>query len=305
MVTHTSFSGRVTDHSTDPTHMNARLWDFDVDASNLKANHCAWLDSAISRVNGSNRSLIWKVSVTGAASLTGMWIDDNRHNATLGLDRAQAVTKYLQDGLSVPGLDFDPPFSASTLFASLAKHAVGVENDEDRCAFVVITTDTIPPPVPPKPTSIPLSREWGIKFVSGGSVAVGVGVESALYDIADLKNNLHAYYEYNGAVVSGGVSKFLPFSVTGEGNWETFSTSDAIHIFDFDGPARFTTIGAGPLSKNLLTLTPKGGAMTVPAPLEIETGFTFNAGGSTTIPKTGWFNLKSRRPLKYSGRFPP
>jgi hypothetical protein len=38
MVTATSFGGRITDHSTDPTHMNARLWDFDVDGTTLKAN---------------------------------------------------------------------------------------------------------------------------------------------------------------------------------------------------------------------------------------------------------------------------
>jgi len=306
MVTATSFSGRITDHSIDPTHMNARLWDFDVDGTTLKANHFAWLDSSISRVNASNRSLIWKISVTGAASLTGTWIDHNQHNSALGLARAQAVTKYLQDGLSVPGLDFDPPFSAGTMFASLAHHKVGVENDEDRCAFVVITTDTIPPPIPPKPTSIPLSREWGIKFVSGGSLtAIAGGVESDLYDIADLKNNLHAYFEFRAGVVAGGVSSLIPITITGEGDWRTFSTSDAIHISDFDGPARFSTAGAGPLSINYLTLSPKGGVMTVPATLEISTGVTFGAGASSTIPGTGWMNLKSRRPFSYSGRFPP
>jgi hypothetical protein len=32
--------------------MNARLWDFDVDGTTLKANHFAWLGSSISRVNG-------------------------------------------------------------------------------------------------------------------------------------------------------------------------------------------------------------------------------------------------------------
>ena len=74
-----------------------------------------------SGVNANNRSLIWKIFVTGAASLTGTWIDHNQHNSALGLARAQAVTKYLQDGLSVPavpGLDFDPPFSAGRMFAS-------------------------------------------------------------------------------------------------------------------------------------------------------------------------------------------
>jgi hypothetical protein len=61
----------------------------------------------------------------------------------------------LQDGLSVPGLDFDPRFTVGTMFASLAHHRVDVENDEERCALVVITTDTIPPQIHPKPTSIP------------------------------------------------------------------------------------------------------------------------------------------------------
>jgi hypothetical protein len=306
MVTATSVSGSVTDHSTDPTHMNARLWDFDIDGIILKENHLTWLDDAIDRVNSSNRFLIWKISATGSASLTGMQLNHNRHNYDLGHERAQAVENYLKAGLTVPGLDFDPPFSAGTMFASLAKHRVGVENDEDRCAFVVITTDTTPPPVPRKPTSIPLSKEWGIKWVSGGSLtAIAGGVDSALFQIADLKNNLYAYFEYKGAVIAGGLSDLMPLSVTGEGDWLTFSTSDAIHIFDFDGPARFTTAGIGPISKNYLTMTPKGGVMTVPQPLDIPTGFTMGAGASITIPGTGWLNLKTRRPFHYSGRFPP
>jgi hypothetical protein len=300
----TSIDGVVTDHSTDPTHMNARLWDFNIDGATLKSEHWKWLDAAIKRINTSNRSLIWNISVTGAASLTGIWIDDNRHNNALGVNRAREVTNYLKSRLSVPRVVFNPPFSASTMFAELAKHKIGVENDEDRCAFVVITTDTIPPPIPPRPTSIPLSREWAIKYVWGDSVTKFIGIEAALYDIADTSNRIHAFFEYSADVVSGSVFN-IPLSITGEGDWKRFSTTIAIHVSDFDGPARFSSGGVGPFSKNALTMTPKAG-MTIPTPVDIPTGTTWGSpGGSEAIPGTGWLRLKSPRPISYSGLFPP
>ena len=301
---HTSVDGRVSDHSTDPTHMNARLWDFDVDDWTLKENHTDWLDAAIKRMNTSNQSLIWKISVTGTASLTGTWIDHNRHNATLGYNRAQEVENYIRPRLKVFGVDFDPPFSAGTMFASWAKHKVGVENDEDRSAYVVITTDTIPPPPPPKPTSIPLSKHWAIKYIWGDSLStIAIGADAAKYDIADLDNHIHAIFEYSGVVIAGSVSKF-PLSVTLSGDWKPFSTSDAIYISDFEGPARFSTAGVGPATINYLTLTPKGGALVVPSPIDIPTGWTLGApGASITVPKTGWLRIKSD-PLDYSGHYP-
>ncbi|HXO31373.1 MAG TPA: hypothetical protein VN901_03355 [Candidatus Acidoferrales bacterium] len=62
MVTATSFGGRITDHSTDPTHMNARLWDFEVDPR--KVNVC--LVAATHRdlekliVQNANFAAIWR-----------------------------------------------------------------------------------------------------------------------------------------------------------------------------------------------------------------------------------------------------
>jgi hypothetical protein len=304
MVTVTSPYGQVSDHSTDPTHMNAQLFDFDVDGTTLKDKHLTWLDDAIDRINANDRSLIWNISATGSASLTGMQIDHNKHNYDLGFARAQAVETYLKAGLKVPGLVFDPPFSAGTMFASWAQHKVGVENDADRCAFVVITTDTDPPPPPRKKTSIPLSRTWGIRYVWGDALTMVVGLDAAKYDIADLTNHLHATFEYSGDVIAGSVYNF-PLSITGGGSWYSFSTSDAIHISDFDGPARFTTAGALKLSKNYLRLTPKGGATTIPNPLDIPTGTTYGVpGASATIPKTGWLRMKSDA-TSYSGHFPP
>ncbi len=302
----TSIDGQVSDHSTDPTHMNAVLWDFDVDGTDLKSKHTKWLDDATKRVNTSNRSLIWRISVSGEASLTGTWIDNNRHNSALAAQRADVVTKYLKDGLTGYGLDFDPPFNAGTMLASLSKHPVGVENDEDRCAVVVITTDTIPPPPPPRPTSIPLSKRWAIRYVWGDSVsAIIVGADAAKYDVADLTNHLHVFYEYSGDAIAASISK-LPLSITAGGNWKEFWTSDAIHISDFEGPARFTTTGVGPLSNNYLRLTPKGGATISEVPLKISTGMTYGApGGSVGIPGTGWFWLKTTKPMSYSGLYPP
>jgi len=285
--------------------MNAVLWNFDIDGIDPKPSHYSWLEGAVKRVNGSHYSLIWNISVTGNASLTGFYLDPNNgHNWSLARDRANMVNGYLKAGIRTPGAVFNPPWNAGSMFAGWAHHPIGVENDEDRSVFVMITTDSPPPPPPRTPVSIPLSTEWAIRYSSGGSGGVVIGVDSALYDIADTKNHIHSYYEYSGDIV-GWSPEVMPISITGAGSWTTFSTSDAINIADFDGACRFTTGGAGPFSKNYLRLTPKAGATTTPNPLEIDTGFTFGVGASVTIPGTGWLSLKSRRPLPYTGTFPP
>ena len=187
-------------------------------------------------------------------------------------------------------------------FSLFAKHRLGVENDEDRCVFVTITTDSSPPPVPRTPTPIPLSKEWAIRWVSGISGGEIIGIDSVRFDIADTKNHLHAYYDYRQDAI--GVS-LVPVAVTLGGTWTRFPTDTEIHISDFDGPYRYSTGSVASLSANYLTMKPKGGATTIPATLKIDTGVTFNVSLSAGIPRTGWMKLYSPRPMPYAGGFPP
>ena len=297
--------GSVDDHSTDTSHMNAKLWDFDVEGTTLKPKHHKWLDTAariVNTISSRYRSFVWYISVTGEASLTGINAEPyNRLNSRLAGARAGAVEEYLKSKISGIAV-FNPPFNAATMFAEFAKHRLGVENDEDRCVFVTITTDSSPPPVPRTPAPIPLSKEWAIRWVSGISGGEVIGIDSVRFDIADTKNHLHAYYDYRQDAF--GVS-LVAVAVTLGGSWTRFPTDTEIHISDFDGPCRYSTASAASLSVNYLTITPKGGATTIPATLKIDTGVTFNVSLSAGIPRTGWMNLYSVRPIPYAGAFPP
>jgi hypothetical protein len=264
------------------------------------------MESAIRRVN-TQTSTTWYITVTGTASLTGVYLaPNNAHNWGLAGARARAVDNYMRTRMRNPRLVFNPPENAGTHFADWARHRLGVENDEDRGVYVTITTDSTVTRPPSAPVSIPTTKRWGIRFSSGGSAGIVVGVDSSLFDIADLDNHVHAYYEYSGSQVGFGPEEFFPpFSVTAAGSWTTFETTGPLNVADFEGPARFSTAGILSLSKNYLTVTLPGGVTTTRPSIEIDTGTTFGAGASTTIPGTGQLKLKSRRPFAYAGVFPP
>jgi hypothetical protein len=252
----------------------------------------------------------WKISTEGSASLTGDSRDHGSHNKKLSRSRALEVNGYLLDNLPrTLWLDFDPPFGAGSYFARLAKHTVGVEDARDRCVYIVITSDLAPPPpIYHKPVSIPMSKEWAIRFLKEFSASeLFVGVDYIKFELADLKNRLYAIYSYTDGSVAWSPSKWIPVSYTAAGDWVHFSSSEDLHISDFDGPARYTTAGLGAtkLSKNYFTMSPKSGEI-LPPTLEVSTGITYGTGGaSTSIPKTGWLKMTSPQPLSYSGSAPP
>ena len=73
-------------------------------------------------------------------------------------------------------------------------------------------------------------------------------------------------------------------SATMPGDWNDFSTNKPLAVNQFGGPARFTTGGAGPWTKNYINfmgLPP--GTMTVPNPLPFSTGFTIGIGAGTSV----------------------
>ncbi|HZS57625.1 MAG TPA: hypothetical protein VFA43_00040 [Gemmatimonadaceae bacterium] len=307
MTTRTSPNGRVTDYSPDATHMNALLWDFDINGAELKPDHVAWLAMAVKRVNG-HPNFLWNIAVTGEASLTAVYVEPNNAvNWRIARERARVVSEFLRSSSRGLGLVFNPPWNAGTMFAEWAHHRIGIENDEDRGVYVMITTDSTPKPPPRAPTSVPVSQNWGIRYSSGGSLALGIGVGSHLFDIADLDNHLHAYYEFSDAVLNISPEDWIvPVSVTGAGDWTAFRTTGPLNVADFEGPARYTSYGAGPWSHNSLTLTLPAGVSTTVPDLDIDTGTTIGMPGYTrTLPGTGRMQLKSRRPYAYSGIYPP
>ena len=302
-IIRTSVTGRTTDYSVDPTHMNVSLWDFDINGSQLKADHYRWLAKAVDKVNTSYASFIWHIWISGGASLTGVSIQPNNGwNYALAKARAAEVYKFLTDNLKVLGLVYHGPDTAGLELATYEGHRLGVEDDHDRAVYVRISTDSTPPPPPPKPTTIPVSSEFSVRWESGGSMgALGLAVDSSLFRIADTKNHLYSDYEYGGASASLSHT-YTPLSITMQGDWVGFTTTGDLHISEFDGPAKFQSHGGGPVSVNLLTLTPNGGVETVPGLLEIESGFTFGLGAS--LPFFGYFHLRSRA-FPYTGTLPP
>jgi hypothetical protein len=74
-----------------------------------------------------------------------------------------------------------------------------------------------------------------------------------------------------------------------KGPWNNFRTTSAIRVSQFEGSARFTTGGVGPWTSNHLNMMglPKG-VSTIPAVLDIQTGFTIGIGASTSVGKLIW-----------------
>ena len=95
------------------------------------------------------------------------------------------------------------------------------------------------------------------------------------FEIRDLKYGQSAYYFYEG------IGPGIGFSLgTARGEWKYFRTSKGIHVSEFVGLARITTLGAGNLSKNYISIAMPSGVDAVYT--EISTGTTRGAAGSFT-----------------------
>lgn len=306
-VIRTSLSGNVTDYSPDGMHMNAKLADFDVNGTSLKSSHERWLDEAILRINSGHRSFIWHIWINGGASLTGMHVlPNNGLNYWLAAHRGAEVEGYLKARIRAAGAVYHDVGTAGVQLPAYMGHPVGVENDSDRAVLVQITSDSTPPPPPRRAVSIPLSKNFAVRFVKGSSLgAIAPGIDAADFEIADTDNNQYALYRYNGDSIGAGISLFgISLSYTFKGDWTDFHTVDAVNVVDFDGSSRFSNAGIPftPVSKNYLHISPAA-TRTTDDPLEIETGETFGGGASFGIPGTGWLHFRAG-PWPYSGHRP-
>ena len=121
-------------------------------------------------------------------------------------------------------------------------------------------------------------------------------VEGISFEIADPDHNQVQTYGYAGGGIGAGADVpgnwvprgwggSIPGGVTAPGPWNDFQTRLPMCVDGFAGATRFTTIGSGPDSVNILTMcgTHPVDRLTEPKSLHINTGWTIGAGASTTM----------------------
>jgi hypothetical protein len=154
-----------------------------------------------------------------------------------------------------------------------------------------------PKKVPPQP---PISSTFKIRLLAGLTGSAGPAqVENIVFQIADTKNKVTAFYTYTSEGVGKGLIKGLNLSATMKGPWNDFRTTSDVRVSQFEGAARFTTGGVGPWTSNHLNMMglPKD-VSTVPAVLDIQTGLTIGIGASTSVGKMTWV---PREEMIYAG----
>lgn len=279
--------------STSPT-TRALLYNFDFDGDALKTEHANWLETYVVPLLYMPQYRVW---MRGTASKVG----DNRYNWELSKRRVKSVERHLL------GLGVDPSqIQAEWAGEELSKSQLA-DDERDRAveihlqAEAVVPPEPVPPPAPPP--APPLSKSFQVRLLGSAQVGkvidlgkamarisklaklrklpkVGFALDVMFLEIRDSSNHISGFYVYVAPGLGAGA---YWVSATHRGPWNGFHTSQPILVSQFDGPARFTTIGVGPFSKNYLNLigTPRGvdGVYLE----DFETGFTWGAGASTTV----------------------
>ena len=288
--------------------VEARLYNFDFDGSDLKVEHEHWLDQYIVEELYHPRNSIW---MRGSSSKVGK----KGYNLKLSERRVQSVEEYLLcAGISPSQIQTDwvgEEMSTSTKDDDERDRAVEIHMQGQ------ISFPTAPAPKPPKtpPPAPPTTRNFRLRVLGGAQVSktidlskalkrvsklaklkklpkVGLAVDAMYMEVQDKKNGISGYYIYVAPGIGAGA---YWVSAQHKGPWNDFTTSKAIMASEFDGPARFTTAGVGPLSKNILHLmgTPPGVKSVY---MEIETGFSWGAGLSTTAGGFVFLDSAKTRP---------
>ena len=269
--------------------LKALLYNFDVDGDTVKAEHRLFLQSKVVPLLAGDLGHIW---MQGSASRSGT----NVYNMELSKKRVRNIAAILRGGGILD--------RQMQLDAVGEEQAVGhkLEDETDRAVALVVipvAKESPPPPrkIPPPP---PVTTDFKIRLLGGLAGSAGpFQVENCFFQIADTKNNLTSFYVYSAEGVGKGLIKGLALSATMKGPWNDFKTNTPIRVSQFAGPARFTTAGAGPWTSNHLNMMglPKG-VTTVPAVLDLETGFTIGIGASTSV---GTMILNPREEMIYKG----
>ncbi len=279
----------VDSHYAGPGMIKALLYNFDIDGDTVKPEHIAFLQSTVVPLLQGDRGHIW---MQGSTSKSG----SSQYNLELSKRRVNNIAAILR----TQGI-FNRQMQLDAIGEEQAQtHAMEEESDRAVALVVIpVAPDSPPPPkkIPPPP---PVNSEFKIRMLAGLAGTAGpFQVENNFFQIADTKNRLTAFYTYTSEGVGAGIIKGLILSATMKGPWNNFRTTSAIRVSQFEGSARFTTGGVGPWTSNHLNMMglPKG-VSTIPAVLDIQTGFTIGIGASTSVGKLIWV---PREEMIYNG----
>jgi hypothetical protein len=128
------------------------------------------------------------------------------------------------------------------------------------------------------------NTRFKIRMHMSVNVSQSYGFEFSIFEIWDEKAQLCSYYTYWGQGPSGGLIPGQWLSSTAKGPWNDLAVTKPMSVNAFDGPARFTTGGAGSTTWNyinFMSLPP--GTATIPNPAPMSTGFTLGIGAGTSV----------------------
>jgi hypothetical protein len=282
--------------------LTADLYNYNTDGNLLKDEHKEWIDTKLCPLlDGYARH----VKLIGTASKVG----DAQHNKNLSLQRARRVKNYL---LSKGFMEAQVPGEEMRAAGSSLSKSKGPNDEKDRAVQIIVglgrkwrpifptivvpieihggeDPDPIvihPEPglVVPEPGLQPseFSRTWEIKQWGEDSAGFGpkfVGGSLQHWQIRDTRNRVEVFCSAGGV----GLGVGTPMSFTGEGPWNKFVTPVPLKITEFAGPYRWNSYySAGPYSKNYMAFYNLGG-MKGYYNVNVETGVTFGASGSTMM----------------------
>ena len=269
--------GRIALNPNAPTGgVRASLVNFDVDGDALKKEHGEFLDRTVVPIMIQQNARLF---LQGRASHPG----SDAHNMDLSRRRAQGVVAHLKSRGVLEGR-----MKSEFVGESLAGSFQSEDSEARSVSLLAVRLFEVPAlgprlPVPKPAPATPTASAFKIRLLGALSAGIGpVQVERLFFQIWDPAHALTSFYMYQ----SGGVGKGVGASVstTLRGPFNDFRTTRPLAVNTFAGAARFTTIGVGPFSSNILNIMglPPATA-TIPNPLPIETGFTVGLGASTSV----------------------
>jgi hypothetical protein len=291
--------------------ITALLYNFDFDDfadkkyRPLKNEHIKFLSDRVLPLLENNRGNIW---MQGSASRIGT----SAWNMELSQTRVGRVANFLSTrGILAEQMQLDAV--GETLAAAHSE-----DDARDRSVRIWVLPQVefefapiVPAPLPRKPPPIPkITQHFKIALFAGLSASHPLKVAKILekvklsggaagdlveFIICDQRSSLACLYGYGGLGLGFGAKDFV-VSGTDHGDWTSFETEKPISCSQFNGWARFTTIGTLKWSYNWISLKTPPGVKDVDS-LSISTGTTIGAGASSTV---GYF-IQLTRPFRFRG----
>lgn len=282
--------------------LHAHLADFTRNEAQLKSTHIDFLakvTAAISAPAAAGFADGWIVTLWGKTSRTG----SAELNRMLAGRRTAAVRGHLEDKLRLLA-NARVKFVEFAWEEEMAGPDDDVESEFHRSVEVWLTQVPVPKPKKKLLIALPYSDRFALRLLQEVEVSKvvpaiqlakalgrlkwlkvfrlarklpkpGINLELMFFEIRDLEYKQSGYYFYEG------IGPGIGFSLgTARGEWKYFRTSRGIHVSQFVGLARITTLGAGDLSKTYIYIHMPSGVDAVYT--EITTGTTRGAAGSFT-----------------------